>query len=142
MPIYWQIDSKEKLVTVTGEDEVTCAELNAYLDAVQGASAMAYRKLFDITAVHLAVTKEDMLAVGAKIRSYHSQPVGPLAIVLTHDQADLLARVLGILATADRPMRVFTRLAPAKRWIEAFGTQAGGRPQDGPPRSDPSAGSA
>jgi hypothetical protein len=120
MPLYWTIDSRQKLVTVTCEGDVTSADLADYMDAVEGARALTYCKLFDGTAFQTSMTALDMLEIGVRIRSYHTRPIGPLAIVLPPDKADLFARVLGILAAADRPMRVFTRLAPARRWIEAF----------------------
>ena len=66
------------------------------------------------------MTADEILEIGARFRSYHSRPIGPLAIILSPDKADLFARVLGILAAADRPMRVFERLGPARRWIAGF----------------------
>ncbi len=120
MPLYWTIDSRPKLVTITCEGEVTRADLVEYLDVVEGAGALSYRKLFDGTAFQTSMTALDMLEIGARFRSYHNRPIGPLAIVLPPDKADVFARTLGILAAADRPMRVFKRLAPARRWIEAF----------------------
>jgi hypothetical protein len=47
--------------------------------------------------------------------------VGPLAVVVPEDKFDLIARVLGALAAADRPMRLFTDLRPARRWIDSLG---------------------
>ena len=120
MSLYWTIDSRRKLVTIACEGDVTPADLVGYLDVVEGARALTYRKLFDGTAFQTSMTALDMLEIGARFRSYHSRPIGPLAMVLPPDKADLFARVLGILAAADRPMRVFKRLAPAQRWIEAF----------------------
>lgn len=120
MSLYWTIDSKRKLVTIACEGDVTPADLVGYLDVVEGARALTYCKLFDGTAFQTSMTALDMLEIGARFRSYHSQPIGPLAMVLPPDKADSFARVLGILAAADRPMRVFERLAPAQRWIEGF----------------------
>lgn len=125
MPLYWLIDSRRKLVTVACEGDVTRADVIEYLDAVEGAGALTYCKLFDGTAFETSMTTADMLEIGARFRSYHNQPIGPLAMVLPPDKADLFARVLGMLAAADRPMRVFRRLAPARRWIEAFANAPG-----------------
>lgn len=120
MPLYWTIDSRRKFVSVTCEGDVTRADLVDYLNVMEGAGALTYCKLFDGTAFQTSMTALDMLEIGARFRSYHARPIGPLAMVLPPDKADLFARVLGILAAADRPMRVFTRLAPARRWIETF----------------------
>ncbi|MBI2735584.1 MAG: hypothetical protein HYX38_03400 [Rhodospirillales bacterium] len=123
--MYWTIDSRQSLVTITCEGDVTRSALVEYLDVVEGAGALSYRKLFDATDFQTSMTALDMLEIGARFRIYHTRPIGPLAIVLPPDKADLFARVLGILAAADRPMRVFDRLAPARRWIESLAAGVG-----------------
>lgn len=120
MPLYWTIDSKAELVTVTVEGEVTRAEADAYLDAVEGSGAIAYRKLVDGSAGRLGMDQEDLMALGARFRSYHGQPVGPLAIVMSDDKREAVGRILGILASADRPMRLFASAATARRWLESL----------------------
>ena len=118
MPLYWTIDSKERLFTGSGEGDVTFADALSLLDALAGAGALSYRKLFDGRAVRSAMTGDDLLAVAAKIRAYHDEgPVGALAIVGTHEQFDTFARLLGALAAADRPMKVFTSLRQARTWL-------------------------
>lgn len=47
-------------------------------------------------------------------------PVGALAIVLPHDKAAPVARVLGVVASADRPRQLFINLAQARRWIDGL----------------------
>ena len=120
MPLYWIIDSTRQLVTVTAEGDVTRADADAYLDAVQGGGAVAYRKLVDGRAGTVVMGADDLMAVGVRIRGFHNSPVGALAIVLSHDKSEMVARLLGILATADRPMRLFISLPPARRWIESL----------------------
>ena len=51
MPLYWTINSKERLFTGSGEGDVTFADAMALLDALAGAKALSYRKLFDGRAV-------------------------------------------------------------------------------------------
>lgn len=118
MPIYWTIDSKQQLVAMTAEGDVTPADAEEYLYAIEGSGAVAYRKLYDGRAGNFVMNHDEMMAIGAKIRSQHHRPVGALAIVLPHDQAGPLARILGILASADRPLKLFTSVAPAQRWID------------------------
>jgi hypothetical protein len=43
MPLYWMIDSKERLFTGSGEGDVTFADAMALLDALAGAGALSYR---------------------------------------------------------------------------------------------------
>lgn len=121
MPIYWTIDSRQQLVVGTAEGDVTCADADDYLDAVEGGGALTYRKLYDARAGNVLMDQDEMMAVAVRMRNYHDQPVGPLAIVLTDDMAAAAARMLGILASADRPIKLFASLAPARRWIDSLG---------------------
>ena len=120
MPIYWTIDSKQQLVVVTAEGDVTRSDAEEYLDAIEGGGALAYRKLYDGRGGNVAMSQDEMMALAARFRSYHHRPVGALAIVLPSDKAEPVARVLGILASADRPLKLFTSVAPARRWIDSL----------------------
>ena len=120
MPIYWTIDSKQQLVVVTAEGDVSRADADDYLDAIEGGGALAYRKLYDARAGNVVMNHDEMMEIAVRLRSYHHRPVGPLAIVLSDDKAEAAARVLGILASADRPIRLFTSLVPARRWIDGL----------------------
>ena len=118
MPLYWTIDSKAKLVTAVAEGDGTRAEFEAYLDMIDQAGLHAYRKLFDGMNGDTSMGPEHILAIGVRMRtSHHSQPVGPLAIAVAEDKVAMVSRVLGMLAAARRPMRVFHESAPAREWI-------------------------
>jgi hypothetical protein len=118
MPLHWTIDSRQQLVVVTAEGDVTRFDAEEYLDVIEGGGALAYRKLFDGRAGKLVMNHDEMMGIAAKFRSYNHRTVGALAIVLLHDQAEPVARVLGILAPADRPLKLFTSVGPAQRWID------------------------
>lgn len=118
MPLHWTIDPEEQLVTTVAEGDVTRRDLESLIDAVNNAGAHAYRKLFDGSRADTAMSAEDVLALGVLVRSFHARgPTGPLAIVLPADKAEKVARMLGALAAADRPLRVFDGIAAARRWI-------------------------
>lgn len=121
MPLHWTVDSKESLVIAIAEGAVTRAEVENYLTVMNGAGTLSYRKLFDCSRSDTAMTAEDMLAIGVQIRARHAVvgTLGPLAIVVPPDKSELISRVLGILAAAERPMRVFFDTEPARRWIES-----------------------
>ena len=119
MPLYWTIDSKERLFTGVGEGEVTLADAMALLEALAGAKALSYRKLFDGRAVQSTMTGDELLAICAKIRAYHEEgPVGALALVGTAEQTIRFARLLGALAAADRPIKLFNSLRSARAWLD------------------------
>jgi hypothetical protein len=119
VPLFWTIDSKERLFTAAGEGEVSLADATSLLEVLAGARALSYRKLFDGRQVHSTMTDNELLTLCAKIRTYHEQgPVGALAIVATHDQSVTFARLLGALAAADRPIKVFTSARQARTWLD------------------------
>jgi hypothetical protein len=119
MPLYWTIDSKERLFAGIGEGEVTYADALSMLEVLAGANALSYRKLFDGRAVQSTMTGDELLAVCAKIREYHEEgAVGALALVGTADQTVVFARLLGALAAADRPIKVFNSVRQARGWLD------------------------
>ena len=122
MPLFWTLDHHERLLTAAAVGDVTRHDSDAFLDALEaaGADAMAYRKLFDGSRGHTEMSANDLLALGVRIRGFHALgPMGPLAVVTPPGQGDLVARILGVLAAADRPMRMFREIAPARRWVAA-----------------------
>ena len=120
MPITWTIDHEARLLTAVAEGDVTLGDLEQYLDAVVVAGSMPYRKLFDGTRGDSAITDEEMMALGARIRAYHAMgTMGALAIVAVSEHTHGLARLFGALAAADRPIKIFRDLKAARRWIDA-----------------------
>jgi hypothetical protein len=119
MPLYWTIDSKARLFTAVAEGNVSLNDAIDLLDAMAGAKAMAYRKLFDGRAAIPTMTPDEMLSLCANIRSYHDRGMmGALAIVATPEQTMLFARLLGALASAKRPIKMFENPRQARNWIE------------------------
>ncbi len=119
MPLTWTIDPDQRLVTAVAEGGVTRAEFDAYLDAIEQADAHAYRKLFDGSHGTVDMAAEEVLALGVRMRSSHATgQMGALAVVVPGDVEAPFARALGMLATAERPMRVFRAIGPARKWIE------------------------
>lgn len=120
MPLHWTIDSRLKLFVVTAEGFVDFHEVSRMLDAMVGAGVHGYRKLFDGTGADTRMSPAEILSLGVRMRSLHaSHPMGPLAIVIPEDKYYLIARVLGMLAAAKRPMRVFKDLEKARRWLDS-----------------------
>lgn len=119
MPIDWLIDSRARLVVVTAEGRVTRSEMEEYLEVVTAAGANSYGKIFDGRRGENAISRDDMLALAARFRQMHAEPHGPLAIVMPANSRAALEPVLGALAAADRPLRFFTSLPAALRWIRS-----------------------
>ena len=118
MPLYWIIDSRAELVSAEAEGDVSLAEAMAFLRTLSGAKIIGYRKLFDGRAGSSSMTAQELLMVTAEIRSHHDMGrVGALAIIANPEQTEPFARVLGALALADRPMRLFDSPTRARNWL-------------------------
>jgi hypothetical protein len=119
------IDREQKIVTVTAEGDVTRADFETVLDTIDAADAHGYRKLFDGGRGETRMTADDALALGVRMRARHaSGPMGPLAVVMPEKYVELAARALGMLAAADRPMRVFADVKRARRWLRTKAAHA------------------
>jgi len=123
MSLVWSIDPEKRLMTAIAAGEVTRADVEAFFEETTAAGAAACYKLFDGSAIETTLDPEDMLALGVRMRSLY-QPgseMGPLAIVLPLHVMELAHRMVGILAVADRPMRVFIEVEAARTWLEEKG---------------------
>jgi hypothetical protein len=119
MPLYWTIDSKARLFTGVAEGSVSLNDAIDLLDAMAGAKAMNYRKLFDGRAATPTMTPDELLSLCANIRSYHDRGMmGALALIAPAEQTMVFARLLGALASAKRPIKVFENPRQARNWIE------------------------
>ena len=120
MSLTWTIDHDNQMMTCVAIGDVTRFDVDAMLDAMDSQGAMAYRKFFDASRGDTAISGYDMLALGWRMRSYHQTAgtMGPLALVIPADKMGLVSRVLGMLAVARRPMKVFIDPVAAGDWIE------------------------
>lgn len=123
VPLNWTIDSRKRLVTATASGPVTAADFAEFLEVMRGARALSYRKLFDGSKADFVMDDHEVLGVGANLRDSQQEPLGALAVVLADESARRLARMLGILATAKRPMRLFRSRRAAERWLDHFASQ-------------------
>lgn len=120
MPLHWTINSQSQIFEVVAEGVVDLVEVNRMIDALVGANALGYRKLFDGTLGDTRMSALDLLSLGVRMRGLHAgHALGPLAVVVPEGKYMLLSRVLGILAAARRPMRVFSTADKARKWLES-----------------------
>ena len=118
MPVEWTIDSRERHVTVTGEGSVTFEEAMRLLEVLAGARALGYRKLLDARLASPTFSPEEVMQLAVRVRGLHEQGLmGALAIIATPEQTVAYARLLGALAAAERPIKVFTTPRAARNWI-------------------------
>jgi hypothetical protein len=119
MALHWTIDRQNRQMTALAAGEVTRAEVEGFLDAIMANQALGYRKLFDASGAGTSMVADDFIALGVRMRSMHFHgAMGPLAIVVPAERAEALDRMFGMIAAADRPMRMFRDVEQAQRWLE------------------------
>lgn len=118
MAVKWTIDPEDRMIVVIAEGDVTRAEVDAMLDAMQSDEVLTYRRFFDGTKADTKMPAEDLIALGVRMRGMHVHDgMGPLAVVVPADKEEILERLFGMLAAANRPMRVFNDPDQGRRWI-------------------------
>jgi hypothetical protein len=121
MPVQWTISKPHQLVIAVARDELRLADVEEYFDGVTVADALPYRKIFDTTAARMMLSDADMMVLGARIRAYQKMSkLGPLAIVAVTEPAYQQARLFEVLATGDRPVKIFRELHLAREWLDGF----------------------
>ena len=89
MPLHWMIDSRERLMTAAAEGGVRKDEMDAYLDAIDGARAGDYRQLFDGSVGEPLMTPGHIMSLAVRMRGMQQLGLaGPLAIIMPRDKYD------------------------------------------------------
>lgn len=117
MPLSWEFDASRQLVIAVCDGFVERHEVDALLDDMVAANVLWYRKIFDGLRGDTKMGAADVLAIGTRFAFHRSSALGPLAVVVENDKYPIIARVVGILAVAKRPMRLFGEVAPAVEWL-------------------------
>jgi hypothetical protein len=125
MPVHWTVSHPQRLVVAVAKDEVTVADIEQYFAGVTAEGGMSYRKIFEITHTPLALSEENLKALGQRVMFYaqHGQ-IGPLAIVAASDESYAQARIFAEAAKVSRPLQIFRELHAARQWLD---TQPGVR---------------
>jgi hypothetical protein len=80
---------------------------------------MAYRKIFEITHTPMALSEENLKALGQRVVFYaqHGQ-IGPVAIVAASDASFAQAQTFASASPARRPLAIFRELHAARQWLD------------------------
>jgi len=125
MPVQWTISHPQRLVVAIAKERVTVADIEQYFAGVTADGGMAYAKIFEITASPMALSEENLQALGQRVMFYaeHGQ-IGPLAIVAASDESYAQAQIFAKAAVARRPLQIFRELHAARKWLDAQGTRS------------------
>ena len=67
MPVHWTISHANKLVVAVAKDQVTVSDIEKYFAGMTADGAMAYRKIFEITHTPMALSEENLRALGERV---------------------------------------------------------------------------
>ena len=120
MPVHWTISHHQRLVVAVAKDPVTAADIEQYFAGVTAEGGMAYAKIFEITQTPMAISEENLRALGQRVMFYaqHGQ-VGPVAIVAASDESYAQAETFASATTVSRPLKIFRELHTARQWLDA-----------------------
>jgi hypothetical protein len=119
MPVHWTISHSQRLVVAVAKEPVTVADIEQYFAGVTADGGMAYRKIFEITQTPMALSEDNLRALGRRVMFYaqHGQ-IGPLAIVAASDESYAQAQIFADSATVRRPLQIFRELHAARQWLD------------------------
>ena len=128
MPVHWTVSHSQKLVVAVAKDIVTVADIEQYFAGVTADGAMGYRKIFEITHTPMALTEENLKALGQRVVFYaqHGQ-IGPIAIVAASDESYAQARIFAGAAQVSRPLQIFRELHAARQWLDTLAAPRSGQ---------------
>jgi len=121
MPVHWTVSHPQRLVVAVAKDQVTVADIEQYFAGVTADGAMAYRKIFEITHTPMALSEENLKALGQRVVFYaqHGQ-IGPVAIVAASDESFAQAQTFASSSSpVRRPLAIFRELHAARQWLDA-----------------------
>jgi hypothetical protein len=103
------------------EGPVTLKDAEEYLDDIVVNDAMPYRKLVDCIAMYTDASDDEMMQLGARMRAYVATlQSGPLAFVVTKSYVlDYVRRYVNLAMGATRPVKIFSAVDDARRWLDA-----------------------
>lgn len=119
MAVHYNIDHARRFVDVRGSGDLVLQDLTDYFDALVTEGGMPYRKLIDLRGATPRFSDDDMMVLGARVSAYgQMEPRGPIAVVSPADEVDLLVRRFMNLGGAKRPIRLFTSIDEARKWLQ------------------------
>jgi hypothetical protein len=119
MPIHVRISHHDRLVVVVAHGTLTGEEL---MNAVRGSveqGALHYRKIIDVAAANSDADMERLKQLLVLARSSpQAAQRGPLAFVVDSKRGDTVRELAALVEEGERPMRVFTNLHEARKWLD------------------------
>ena len=118
MPILWGVNHAARLVSAKATGELGRTDIEDYLDGLVAAATLSYRKVLDMAECRLALSGEDMSAIGARIRSHVARgAMGSVAVIAGSGELYDQIRQFESVVDAHRPLKIFRDAEMAYAWL-------------------------
>lgn len=118
MPIVWGVNHAARLVSAKATGELGRTDIEDYLDGLVAAATLSYRKVLDMAGSRLALSGDDMIVIGARIRGHEAMgPMGSVAVIAGSDELYDQFRLFESVIDADRPLKIFRDAEMAYAWL-------------------------
>ena len=119
MPIHVRISHHDRLVIAVAHGTVTAEEFQNAVREFLEQGALHYRKLIDVAAANsdADMTRLKALLVGMRNIPQAAQR-GPLAFVVDGKRGEVVRELATETEDGERPVRVFTSLHEARKWLD------------------------
>src|ERR1700745_3054649 len=119
MPVRWTVFHSTRDVVIVIDGAARLQEMEEYVENVMTPATWSYRKLVNITQGDLAVSREDLATLAARVRDLGgSGPMGAVAIAVGSDESERKIRHFETLSVVDPPMKIFRDLQSARAWLD------------------------
>jgi hypothetical protein len=121
MPIHVRISHHDRLVVAVCHGTISGEEfLNAVRESVEQ-GALHYRKIIDVAAANTDADMERLKQLLTLVRtSPQAAQRGPLAFVVDGKRGDTVRELAALTEEGERPVRVFTSLHEARKWLDGI----------------------
>ncbi len=119
MPITFAIDQERRLVRSKVEGAIAVNDILAHVEAIRGAQALPFSEIIDANAATAPypTPAEIWRAAGAVEALKLPPPLGPRAVIASHDVIFGLARIFANRVWGNLPVQVFRNLESAEEWL-------------------------
>jgi hypothetical protein len=120
MPIHIRISHHDRLAICVAHGTITTQDIQDAVKEWIGMGATHYRKIVDVAAAN--TSDADLERIKAILMFARQAPNaaerGPVAFVVDSNRGDLVRELEALTEEGERPLRVFTRLNEARRWLD------------------------
>ena len=118
MPIIWGVNHAARLVTARATGELSRTDIEDYLEGLAAAATLSFRKVLDMSESRLALSSDDMAAIGMRIRAHETMgSMGRVAVIAGSDEVYDQIRQYESVVGAHRPLKIFRDAELAYAWL-------------------------